>query len=166
MGGSRVVIVIPTVRLATAADAQGIAEMSKQYIEQDLGWSWTPARVHTAIKNESTNVAIVRDQNSLVGFGIMHYGDLTAHLALFAVCPSRRRRGFGMRLLSWLEKCAHTAGIEHIHVEARADNPGAISFYKKQGYLTIGRVAGYYRGVLDAVRLRKRLWGQDDPMQA
>ena len=148
---------LPGIRLAAAADAQAIADMSKQYVEHGLGWSWTPTRIAAAIQDESTNVAVVHLSDGVVGFGIMHYGDRTAHLALLAVHPMQRKRGLATRLVTWLEKCADTAGIERIRVEARSDNPAALAFYQKHGYTQTDRLANYYRGVLDAVRFEKTL---------
>ena len=150
-------MVLPGIRLATAADALAIADMSREYIEHGLGWSWNCARVACAIADDSTNVAVVTLSGGVVAFGIMHYGDRTAHLALLAVHPMQRNRGIGARLIAWLEKCADTAGIERIRVEARSDNPVAIAFYRKQGYIQTDRLANYYRGMLDAVRLEKTL---------
>jgi ribosomal-protein-alanine N-acetyltransferase len=148
---------LPGIRLATAADALAIADMSRHYIEYGLGWSWTTARIAAAIQDEATNVAVVHLSDGVAAFGIMHYGERSAHLALLAVHPVQRKRGIASRLVSWLEKCADTAGIERIRVEARADNPGAIAFYQKHGYVQIDRLARYYRGVLDAVRFEKAL---------
>ncbi len=150
-------IFIPLIRLATAADAAAIADMSRQYIESGLGWSWTPARIATAIADRETNVALIDQPDGVLAFGIMHYADRSAHLALLAVDPAQRRRGIAARLVAWLEKCADTAGIERIRVEARSDNPEALAFYQKLGYVQIDRLARYYRGVLDAVRLEKTL---------
>jgi len=150
-------MVLPGIRLATAADALAIADMSREYIEHGLGWSWNCARIAAAIADESTNVAVVNLSGGVVAFGIMHYGERTAHLALLAVHPMQRQRGIAARLIAWLEKCADTAGIERIRVEARSDNPVAIAFYRKQGYIQTDRLANYYRGMLDAVRLEKTL---------
>jgi [ribosomal protein S18]-alanine N-acetyltransferase len=150
-------MLMPVVRLATAADVLAIADMSREYIEHGLGWSWTPTRIAAAIHDQSTNVAVIHQSDGVLGFGIMHYGDRSAHLALLAVHPAQRRRGIAARLVAWLEKSADTAGIERIRVEARSDNPGAIAFYQKHGYMQIDRIARYYRGVLDAVRLEKTL---------
>jgi ribosomal-protein-alanine N-acetyltransferase len=147
-----------SIGLARKADAAVIAAMSRQYIEQGLGWSWNVWRVETAIRCDSINVAVVREQDEVIGFGIMQYGDHTAHLALLAVHPNHRKRGLAGRLLGWLEKCADTAGIERIGVEARCDNPAAIAFYQKQGYVQLAKVAGYYRGVIDALTFEKNLW--------
>jgi [ribosomal protein S18]-alanine N-acetyltransferase len=151
------VTLLPGICLASAADAPAIADMSREYIEQGLGWSWTPARIAAAILDESTNVAVVHVAHRVVAFGIMHYGERTAHLSLLAVHPMQRKRGIAAQLLAWLEKSADTAGIESIRVEARADNPAAMAFYQKRGYLQIDRLAKYYRGVLDAVRFEKTL---------
>jgi len=145
------------IRLAVPADATALADMSRDYVEQGLGWSWTPARIAAAIVDEATNVAVLELARAVGGFAIMHYGDRSAHLALLAVHPAQRRRGLGTRLLQWLEKSADTAGIELIRLEARADNPGALAFYRQQGYVANGRLINYYRGTLDAVRLEKAL---------
>jgi [ribosomal protein S18]-alanine N-acetyltransferase len=148
---------LPGIRLATPADAPVIAGMSRQYIEHGLGWSWTPTRITAAIHDQSTNVAIIGQSEGVAGFGIMHYGEHTAHLALLAVHPQQRQRGIAASLLAWLETCADTAGIERIRVEARSDNPAAMAFYQKHGYTQVERLAKYYRGVLDAVRFEKTI---------
>jgi len=93
-------IAVPTVRLATAADAAGIAAMSRDAIEQGLGWSWTRGRVLRSIHDRATNVAVVHEREALLGFGIMQYGDEKAHLSLLAVQATRRRPGLGTLLLA------------------------------------------------------------------
>ena len=151
-------ILSPHISLAVPAHARDIAEMSREYIEYGLGWSWTQARVLKAIHDPSTNVAVVREQDALLGFGIMRYGERRAHLVLLGVHLDHRKRGLGALLLAWLEKCAVTAGLEHIQVEARADNEAALAFYGDQGYRRQGIVPGYYRGMIDAIKLEKALF--------
>jgi ribosomal protein S18 acetylase RimI-like enzyme len=152
------VTIASSITLALMSDAPAIARMSRLYIEQGLSWSWNVARVEGAIRCESINVAVLRERIDLAGFGIMQYGDRTAHLALLAVHPEYRRQGVAARLLAWLEKCADTAGIERIGVEARSDNPTAIAFYQRHGYVQLARVPGYYQGRIDAFRFEKNLW--------
>lgn len=148
---------IPAIRLATPGDAHAIAALSRDCIEQGLGWTYTSSRILRAIRSRSTNVAVIHEHHALLGAGIMGYGDTTAHLVLLGVQPTRRRRGWGRQLLAWLEACAVTAGLDKIGVETRADNTDAIAFYLGQGYAVRGRVPGYYRNVVDAVCLEKRL---------
>lgn len=150
-------LALPSVRLATPGDARAIAELSRDFIEYGLGWSYTPGRILAAIRSRTTNVAVIGEHDGLLAAAIMDYGDTTAHLVLLGVRPAQRRRGLGRHLLAWLEQCALTAGLEKISVEVRADNPGAIAFYQRQGYRVRSTVPGYYRGVIDAVRVEKRL---------
>ena len=114
-----------TIRLATYADADAIALLSRSEIEYELPWSWTPSRVRQAIASLSTNVAVAHDDGKLVAFGIMSYRDDVARLLLLAVHPSVRRRGIGSLVLRWLEKVAHVAGIARIRLEARQENVAA-----------------------------------------
>ena len=150
-------LILPVVRLGNAADAAPIAEMSRSYIEQGLGWSWREARVLHAVRDRATNVVVATDADDIVGFGIMQYRDETAHLALFAVRPSHRNRGLGSLLVTWLEKPARIAGVERVGVEARADNLKALAFYQRLGFQPVKTMPGYYSGIVDAVRLEKQL---------
>ncbi|MGR8936121.1 MAG: GNAT family N-acetyltransferase [Gammaproteobacteria bacterium] len=152
-------ITVPSIRLAHPHDAYVIAEISRDFIEYGLGWNWTRRRVLRAIRDNATNVAVVYEQEGVLGFGIMEYGMDTAHLALLGVLPTQQKRGLGSALVMWLEAPARMAGIERMVVEARNDNSEAIAFYKKLGFKMLERIPGYYRGTVDGVRLEKKLWG-------
>ena len=144
------------IRLALSADAARIAAISRDHIEDGLGWGWTPARVARSIRDRATNVAIAEVGADLAGFGIMKYRDDDAHLLLFAVRPEYRRRGIGAGLLFWLESTATTAGIELIYLEARAKNAAARAFYAARGYRELAILPRYYHSE-DAVRIGKDL---------
>lgn len=140
-----------------SGDARDIAEFSRVDIEHGLAWTYTEDRILKAIRSPTVNVAVVHERPGLVAFGIMDYGDTTAHLVLLGVQASRRRTGLGSQVLRWLEASAVTAGIDLIRVEARSDNAAAISFYRRLDYVVQGSVPGYYQGRIDAVRLQKTL---------
>ena len=146
------------IRLARAGEARPIAEMSRDDIEQGLGWRWTETRVLSCIRHPAVNVAVAREGSALAGFGIMEYGEDEAHLLLFAVHRRHRRAGVGAALVRWLEATALTAGIGLIRLEARVDNPGARSFYRALGYRETRTIRGFYRGREDAVSIAKDLW--------
>jgi ribosomal protein S18 acetylase RimI-like enzyme len=131
--------------------------MSREFIEDGLDWSWRRERVLRAMADPAVNVVVAHDGRTLTGFGIMEYGDLHAHLALLAVAPPYRQRRVGSRLVAWLEQPARIAGLEKVRLEARADNPGALLFYRRLGFEATGRAAGYNRGEIDAVRFEKSL---------
>jgi len=145
-------------RLATRADATGIAALSRDRIEQGLGWSWTAPRVLRSMADRSTNAVVAGDGERLLGFGIMKYHDDEAHLLLLAVRADAGRRGIGSAMLRWLEQSALVAGVGQVYLEARLANAEARAFYAKLGYREIQTLPGYYRGREACVRLAKDLW--------
>lgn len=144
--------------LAHAVDAPRIAAMSRDLIEQGLGWRWTPPRILRMIQDASTNVAVTRKAGALTGFGIMRYKDDEAHLLLFGVDPGWCRQGVGSALMHWLEATALTAGIGFVYLEARVRNVPARAFYRALGYVEIELVHGLYAAREDGVRIAKDLW--------
>lgn len=144
-------------RLASSADAQSIAELSRDAIEHGLGWSWQPARVAACIAHPETNVIVAGPPAHIAGFGIMIYRERHAHLQLFAVRADCRRRGVGSAMLHWLEDVARGAGLERITLEARRANVAAREFYNQHGWHERAIAKGMYRGVEDGVTLEKWL---------
>lgn len=144
------------IRLATAADAYEIAVMSRCLIEIGLrGWTWHPDRVARAIQSRHTNVIVAESAGHRVGFGIMEFGDSTAHLSLLAIKPTHQRCGLGQRMMAWLEEAALTAGITTITLELRTNNFGARCFYRILGFREANYIPGYYRGVETALRMTR-----------
>ena len=154
----------PIVHVGTASpsDAGAIADLSRRLIEHGLPWTWRPGRVARAMASADTNVAVVREHDELVGFGIMKYGDEDAHLVLFAVRAWRQRQGVGRSILAWLEACAAVAGSSCIRVEARRDNVAARSFYNELCYHEVRIRRRMYGGIADGVHLEKWLRSRSD----
>ena len=140
-------------RLATPADAPAIAEMSRILIESGLGWTWTHRRVDHAVRNRDTLSVVAVHSGALAGFGIMEFGDETAHLSLFAVQAALQRQGIGTGMFEWLKRSALTAGIAQVRLELRAHNLHAQAFYRALGFEQTGRMPGYYRGREHALRM-------------
>ena len=149
---------LPTLRLATATDAPAIAALSRDRIEQGLGWRWTAPRVLRSIVDRETNGVVAADGSRVLGFGLMKYQDDEAHLLLLAVRAVAGRRGIGASLVTWLEQSARVAGIGQVYLEARLANGAARAFYARLGYREIQTLPGYYLGREACVRLAKDLW--------
>jgi ribosomal-protein-alanine N-acetyltransferase len=139
--------------LAHSDDAPEIAAMSRRLIEHGLAWSWDEQRVARCMRNRDCVVLAARDRRRVVGFAIMEFYAIHAHLNLLAVQPGFQRQGIGRQLLEWLEASARTAGIFKVYLELRASNDGAQAFYEKIGYRWVGCKAAYYDGREDAVRM-------------
>lgn len=146
------------IALATAADAQRIALLSRDDVEQGLGWRWTPMRIVRMIEDAASNVVVARSAGAFAGFGIMRYKDDEAHLLLLAVASTQRRQGVGSALVGWLETTALTAGIGVIYLEARTRNTEARAFYRRLGYTEFKLVHRLYSSSEDGVRIAKDLW--------
>ncbi len=134
-------------------EAAAVAAMSRQLIEYGLAWSWNEDRVGRCLRNRDCVVLAARDRRRVIGFAIMEFYAIHAHLNLLAVEPAYQRQGIGKQLLEWLEASARTAGIFKVHLELRANNDGARAFYEKLGFSEAGRKAAYYAGREDAVRM-------------
>lgn len=148
---------LATLGLARPADSREIAEMSRDLIEQGLGWSWTPARVQRFIAGKECSVVVARRERRIAAFGIMHFGDEVAHLNLLAVATGQRRQGLGRRLMDWFTLTAIEAGVFCINLELRTHNDEARIFYQALGFMALDVVPGYYQGREAALRMTRRL---------
>jgi ribosomal-protein-alanine N-acetyltransferase len=142
---------------ARMGDAPAIAHLSRDLVETDLPWSWTPRRVASLMRQRESAAVIARDQNRLAGFILAQYGDESAHIALLAVAAEYRRQGVGRRLVQWVEETAMCAGLFLVRLEVRAVKREARHFYAALGYREMDRVAGYYSGIEDAIRMSRDL---------
>jgi [ribosomal protein S18]-alanine N-acetyltransferase len=141
------------IRLAQTRDAEKIAAMSRDYIEQNLGWKYQPAQIREKIRDPDTNVITAWQASILAGFAIMDYQGFEAHLLLFAVLPAFRRRGAGTALLQWLLKTAEVAGAQTVTVELRKTNTIAHRFYESLGFKHMEPLPHYYRGTEHGQRM-------------
>lgn len=146
-----------TFRPARAPEARVMAEMSRDLIERGLGWRYTQSRVAALIADPETVALVACDPARIHGFAVMQFGDELAHLALLCVQAAEQRRGVGRRLIEWLTESAEIAGIASIQLELRADNAGALAFYRRLGFTETQQVAGYYSDSVAALRMVRRL---------
>ena len=145
-----------TLLFADRSDAATLASMSRDLIEAGLG-CYRAQSVRELIDDPETVTLVARSGESLAGFGIMKFGDERAHLVLLAVRPAYQRRGIARRIIHWLVESAATAGVVSIHVELRARNTAAYTFYRAIGFAETLRLPGYYSGRETAIRMLRLL---------
>lgn len=147
-----------SVRPARVAEAADMAILSRDLIEAGLAWRYTPRRIAALIADPGCIVLVACESEAVVqGFAVMHFGDEQAHLTLLCVRPARQRRGIARRLLDWLTASARVAGIARVDLELRADNEGALAFYRRLGFVQVQLVEGYYAARIAARRMSLRL---------
>lgn len=145
-------------KLARVRDAQCLAEMSRDLVEQGLGWSWTSTRIRQKIRCPNNIVLVAKTRQTTVGFAIMYVDIEEARLNLLAVDTPYRRRGIGRRLVEWLEQSAVIAGVSVVYLEVRAGCRGAQKFYEQLGYRRVEYLSGYYCARESALRMARDLW--------
>jgi [ribosomal protein S18]-alanine N-acetyltransferase len=146
-----------TLQFAERDDAAKLAAMSRDLIEDGLGWRYRAQSVRQLIDDPESVTLVARHGEALAGFGIMKFGDERAHLVLLAVLPAYQRRGLARRLVLWLVESAATAGVTSIHVELRAGNAAAYALYRSTGFAETMRLPGYYSGRETAIRMLRML---------
>lgn len=142
-----------TIQITTgiASDAINIASLSKEAIEEGLGWRWNPTKVIRAISNPRVVVLVAKTPTQFAGFGIMQYYAKRANLNLLAVDRNFRGKGIGSTLVSALQDIALKNNIENIYVQVREKNKGGIKFYERLGYEMIDMTKRYYSRKENAV---------------
>jgi ribosomal-protein-alanine N-acetyltransferase len=75
------------------------------------------------------------------------------HVLSLAVEPGARRRGAASALLAAALAAERAAGARLAHLEVRASNPEARSFYSRAGFRAVGRRRRYYPDGEDALLL-------------
>src|SRR5579864_2481528 len=94
---------------AYRSDASAIAAMSRDLIEEGLGWQYRIERVRQLIADPETVTLAAREGERMIGFAVMTFGDERAHLVLLAVRPACQRRGIARQMARWLLASATTA---------------------------------------------------------
>jgi len=145
------------IRLATANDALYIGRLCRKTIQERLDWSWSPAYVLGKIESNDTNVAVAIENGKIIGFAMMKYARLHAHLLLLAVPAKKNQIGVGDDLVEWLEKIALLGGITFVYVESHIKDIEAREFYQRLGFTSVQRLSRFYNGREAAIRFAKEL---------
>jgi [ribosomal protein S18]-alanine N-acetyltransferase len=100
---------------------------------------------------------VAETPDGAVGYIIIRVDRWGAEIVSFAVHPSARKRGIGRTLL--LAGMRHMAkeNARSIRLMVHVNNVSAASFYRRQGFRSIGRVPEYYEDGGTAIRMRLQL---------
>ena len=147
-----------TIRFATRADALAIAEMSRDLIEQGLGWSWTKERVRRCLRHPDTNVVVAMREADRAGFGIMKYGEEEAHLLLLAVRAGAHAAAASAGASSTGSRPRPGSPASPASRSRRASPTSArATSTRRLGYSQAELLPGYYGGREASVRMAKEL---------
>ena len=138
----------PTFRLATAADADCLLEMMREYYVFD-GHAYDESKARKALltllgEPGFGRTWLICDAETPVGYLVLTFGysleflGRDAFLDEFFLRPSHRKRGWGRLALELVEDEAQKHGVQAIHLEVVRSNENAHGFYRKAGFLDRG----------------------------
>jgi len=100
---------------------------------------------------------LVKDNNVAGYLGLWHKGS-SFYITNIAITKKLRRRGYGEKLLKFIEKIAVIYRIKKISLEVRRSNYIAQDMYRKYGYKVIRVLKNYYQEEKeDALVMEKKL---------
>jgi ribosomal-protein-alanine N-acetyltransferase len=98
-------------------------------------------------------------EDKLAGFVIFErskrHGRRAGHIVTLDIDPEERRRGLGTLLMQTGEEQMRQEGAGVLSLEVAENNPAAQQFYRRLGFVTRGRIAKYYGGMVDAEVMEK-----------
>ena len=97
---------------------------------------------------------VAEQDDGIVGFILCVLTDTaTLRILLLCVTPRWQRRGIGSALLHRI--C--TPDLRHIYLEVRADNLGAIAFYRRHGFTITEQLPDFYPDGTSGYRMERQL---------
>lgn len=123
---------------------------------QCLDTAWTEAQIREILGNKNAFYAVAVSGGTVCGIisGYSVCGD--GQIINLAVLPSHRQMGIATKLTEHLFLRFCQAKTEAVTLEVACDNEKALAFYKKIGFVAVGRRNGFYHGT-DALVLEKIL---------
>jgi len=91
------------------------------------------------------------------GFLLSAHWDRVGHIITIDVLAEFRRAGAGSTLVREAEERLAREGVTTVEIETATNNPPAIAFWNKHGYLSRGILKSYYPGGLSAHAMIKSL---------
>lgn len=87
---------------------------------------------------------LAKEDGRMVGYAVMMYASDEVHLLNLSVLPELQRAGRGSALLSHLVCLARVRAGRRMLLEVRRGNSAGRSFYRRHGFVEIGRRRDYY----------------------
>jgi len=138
-------------------DTELLAELHRRSFAAIWDRPWNANSFADILAMPGAAGAIMRVDDTPLGFGITLQTLDEVELLLIAILPEARGRGLAPQLLDSLLSAAAVRGARRALLEVADKNIPAIATYTKVGFTTCGRRKQYYPGPTDAVLFEKAL---------
>ncbi len=152
----------------TEVDLPALHALDQACFPPGIAYSRAELRGFLDHPSSFTAVACAED-GSIAGFAIVRPARRIArsaapalmapvlHLITIDVAPAARRQGVGGLLMRWILTRAEALHSRAIVLEVAVDNHTAQRFYQRFGFAVMGKIPGYYNGIIDALELERAL---------
>lgn len=147
------------IRRATLGDLDAVALLERNCFALD---AQSRRSLHHLIDGANAEMQVAVVDGRVLGDVVVLYrrGARVARVYSIAVDSAARGYGVGAALLAVAESGARARGCRTLRAEARVSNTASRGLFARAGYREVGRLAGYYAGGEDGVRLEKWLTGR------
>jgi len=146
-------------RPAAKADLTQLYDLDRICFPAGIAYSLRDFRA--LLRSSRVSTVVAEEDSALAGFAmaeVEHRHGVRAGLVVtIDVAPRFRRRGVGMALMQAIEDGMQAAGAQVLRLQVAVDNDPAQRFYATLGFLSIGRIPGYYQTGMDAIMMQKPL---------
>ncbi len=118
---------------------------------------WTKEMISDTFIQENFVGLVAEDKGAVVGYIALTYCLDEAEINIIAVTRDYRRKGIATKLLNEAFLVLTKIGVDKVFLEVRKSNRSAQNLYKNNGFAVIGLRPKYYKGVEDAILMKKIL---------
>jgi len=124
---------------------------------------WSKGIIKDCIKSDYSSV-LLKNSDNIIGYAFLMTAYDESHLLNMCVDKAQQGKGYGRKLLTYLENICIYSQSKSFLLEVRKSNPVAYSLYQSFGFNEIGIRKNYYRtvnGREDAIVMKKFLFHDD-----
>ena len=123
--------------------------------------AWPHSFFREVLAEPGAHALVAEVGQELVGYAMFLMDPPESHLINLAVAPAFRRKSVASQLLAHILMTVTGACCDHVMLEVRPGNAGAIAFYHRHGFRLAYRLEEYYRSpVEDALVMVRYLDGE------
>ena len=143
------------IRTMEIDDLKKILELEKQ----SFPVPWTYDLFFSELtRNRYARYFVLEKDKEIIGYFGFWHKEASFHITNIAITEKFRRKGYGRKLLKFVDKIAASSKIKKISLEVRRSNCIAQDIYRKYGYKVIRVLKNYYQEEKeDALVMEKKL---------
>ena len=135
------------------ADNLSVSKIEKESFSD----AWTMEMISDTFMQDNFIGFVAEENDKVIGYIALTFCLDEAEINIIAVTREFRRKGVASALLDKAYEKLKEAGIDKIFLEVRKSNASAQKLYEKHNFKYIGVRPKYYKGVEDALLMRKDL---------